>query len=509
MRRLFIVLLCSISPVLFSEVLTIGPGKAYSNLRDAAGVANAGDTLLFSAGVYNGGQSIASLQGEQNAWITILADQAGGVIIRGSSSAWHFQDAAYVRIKGIIFEQQTGNGVNVDDGGSYSTPAHDILFQDCIFRDMNASGNNDLLKLSGVDRFSILNCVFQNGASGGSGVDMVGCHDGEIIGNRFENLGSNAIQTKGGSQSVAIQGNWFENGGHRAINIGGSTGLPYFRPESATFEAAEIRVYANVFIGSMAPIAFVGCTECEVINNTIIDPEKWVVRILQETVDPDRFVSCGNNRFLNNLIYLGNISTETNIGSNTAPETFVYDGNFWYNYDNQNWNGPRIPVDDVNQRINQNPQFVDYAGENFELKSGSPAAGILDYTGSPEVDYYENSYNSPRSAGAFEIPGETAVKSSPIRKMSKNSSVSVFPNPTNSKSVIQFDLSEEKFIELAIYDVRGKLLRVLESDYRTPGTHRLNWDGKTGLGNRVSSGLYFCRLQVGSDSVVRKISILN
>jgi len=58
------------------------------------------------------------------------------------------------------------------------------------------SGNNDLLKLSGLDYFEIRNCEFRNGAEGGSGIDMVSCHHGIIQGNHFENLGSNSIQCK-------------------------------------------------------------------------------------------------------------------------------------------------------------------------------------------------------------------------------------------------------------------------------------------------------------------------
>ncbi|MBK9982774.1 MAG: hypothetical protein IPP15_10180 [Saprospiraceae bacterium] len=64
--------------------------------------------------------------------------------------------------------------------GTYATPAHHIKFENCTFRNIDATGNNDLLKLSGLDSFEIRHCVFLNGADGGSGMDMVGCHDGLI-----------------------------------------------------------------------------------------------------------------------------------------------------------------------------------------------------------------------------------------------------------------------------------------------------------------------------------------
>ena len=242
-------------------------------------------------------------------------------IVQGGSNAVQLSDPAYLHLEGFVFQQQTGNGFNTDDGGSYDTPAHHLRFVQCTFRDMAASGNNDLLKLSGLDHFEIRQCTFLNGAAGGSGVDMVGCHYGVIAGNFFENMGSNAIQCKGGTEYIRIEGNWFENAGQRTLNLGGSTGLAFFRPDTAHFEAANLQVYANVFIGSWAPIAYVGSVYVEVANNTFYKPQNWVVRILQETVDPERFVECGDNTFVNNIIYLGNsISTETNIGPNTRPD---------------------------------------------------------------------------------------------------------------------------------------------------------------------------------------------
>ena len=36
---------------------------------------------------------------------------------------------------------------------------------------------------------------------------------------------------------------------------------------------------ANVFEGSYAALAYVGCVGCVVANNTIIDPENWILRI--------------------------------------------------------------------------------------------------------------------------------------------------------------------------------------------------------------------------------------
>ncbi|MCF6299550.1 MAG: hypothetical protein L3J52_00260, partial [Proteobacteria bacterium] len=350
-------LFCIISFFAIGKELHIGEGQPYSNLYQAVKDASPGDTILFHEGIYAGGQNISNFQGNESKWITIKPVDGETVIIRGGNKAWQFSSASYIWVTHLIFEQQIGNGLNMDDGGNYSNPGHHLKFTNCIFRDMIGTGNNDLLKITRVDHFEVNNCQFINGASGGSGIDMVGCHNGLIANNYFENMGSNAIQAKGGSQNITIEKNIFVNAGNRSINLGGSTGLQYFKPIDAPFEAADINVYSNIFIGSQAPFAFVGCTRVKVVNNTIYKPNKWVIRILQETVDESRFVPCSNNYFQNNIIYQSNLYVETNIGPNTQPETFTFSNNFWYNYQNNSWDGPSIPVTDSIIVINKNPLF--------------------------------------------------------------------------------------------------------------------------------------------------------
>ena len=87
-------------------------------------------------------------------------------------------------------------------------------------------------------------------------------------------------------------------------NIGGSTELQFFRPPlkpgEAHWEAKHIRVEGNTFIGGGAAVAFVGVDGAVVRYNTIYHPDRWVIRILQETTEPG-FVACRNGRFERNL----------------------------------------------------------------------------------------------------------------------------------------------------------------------------------------------------------------
>jgi serine protease AprX len=62
--------------------------------------------------------------------------------------------------------------------------------------------------------------------------------------------------------------------------------------------------------------------------------------------------------------------------------------------------------------------------------------------------------------------------------------------------------------ELAIYDVRGALVRRLFSQPLPPGDYEYRWDGRNEAGNPVGSGVYFYRMWVGSRSQSRKLVLV-
>lgn len=392
-------------------ILEVGPGKPYPTLPLAAQAALPGDTILLSAGVHPGGMYIPSLQGTANAWITIRGNGLSPVTIQGGTNAIQFTDPAYLVLENIRIREQTGNGLNIDDGGSYDTPAHHVIIRNCVFEDMAVDGNNDLLKLSGLDSFLIEACIFQRGADGGSGIDMVGCHWGAMDGLSFEEMGSNSIQAKGGSRYLTIRRSLFTDGGLRSLNLGGSTGAAFFRPFGANYEAADIDVYANIFIGSQAPIAYVGSQGVRVWNNTIYRPGKWVIRILQESADTSFYQAAAYGEFVNNLVIVdNNLSTTTNVGPNTNAASFFFAHNLWFHLDQPNWSGPSLPSMEINGKVQIDPMLLDPFNGDMHLTESSPAI----HTGAvqPEDDWNDFdgvSFHAPASIGAFEWTGTTAI----------------------------------------------------------------------------------------------------
>lgn len=409
MRTIVCCLLLLCSSLLTARTLHVGTGQPYASPALAAREARPGDTILVHDGTYRGTFWIENLQGTADQYIVIRGTSRDGVRLDGGSESMHLSDCAYVRIEELTVTGQTANGMNIDDAGSIETPTHHIEVRHVTFTDMAASGNNDMLKLSGLEDFLIDSCVFRNGSAGGSGVDMVGCHRGIIRNCTFERQGSNGIQAKGGTQFLRIERNRFVDAGQRALNLGGSTGLQFFRPLDAPFEAADIAVYANIFVRSVTPIAYVGSVRVDVANNTIIDPERWVMRILQETVDATRFLPCGQNVFRNNIVMMKNtLSTHVNIGSNTAPETFTMSNNLWYMADNPGRSKPNAPpLTETTALYGVDPLFV--SASDLRLQPNSPGIGAGVVIDGLTSDHTGRTYAMPPSIGAHEGAIPSAV----------------------------------------------------------------------------------------------------
>jgi hypothetical protein len=79
------------------------------------------------------------------------------------------------------------------------------------------------------------------------------------------------------------------------------------------------------------------------------------------------------------------------------------------------------------------------------------------------------------------------------------------PNPFNPETALRFNLTRGSRARLTIYDVSGRLVRVLVDEDLAAGLHEAHWDGRDAHGALVASGIYFCRLDADRRSTVRKL----
>jgi len=93
-----------------------------------------------------------------------------------------------------------------------------------------------------------------------------------------------------------------------------------------------------------------------------------------------------------------------------------------------------------------------------------------------------------------------------------------YPNPLraqplNPTTTIRFSLPagvlEETRVQLRLYDLLGKLVRVLVDEKMFPGQYAATWDGRDDRGEQVSSGIYIYQLLTGEFNQTKRMVILS
>jgi hypothetical protein len=83
------------------------------------------------------------------------------------------------------------------------------------------------------------------------------------------------------------------------------------------------------------------------------------------------------------------------------------------------------------------------------------------------------------------------------------------PTPFDQSTVIRYAVPEATPVSIRVYDVAGRVVRVLvDSGHVGAGEHSVRWDGTNDRGTEVSSGVYFYRLDAGSHSMTRRTVFL-
>jgi hypothetical protein len=133
--------------------------------------------------------------------------------------------------------------------------------------------------------------------------------------------------------------------------------------------------------------------------------------------------------------------------------------------------------------------------------------------------------------GSFALPygGSTQVYSSPSEVVGQTAAVNIpegelvsgiAPNPSNGNVTLSIRVPKTYGgdprapqrlatpLEVAVYDVRGHRIRVLDDQPRFDDFVTLHWDGTTEKNTPVPAGIYFVRVTAGEDELVRKLVLL-
>ncbi len=82
------------------------------------------------------------------------------------------------------------------------------------------------------------------------------------------------------------------------------------------------------------------------------------------------------------------------------------------------------------------------------------------------------------------------------------------PNPFFGQTMIQFELSAQEGVALAVFDVNGRRVRLLAEGPLGAGRHAVAWDGRDDAGRRLPAGTYFVRMSAGGRDAGIRITLM-
>ncbi len=83
-----------------------------------------------------------------------------------------------------------------------------------------------------------------------------------------------------------------------------------------------------------------------------------------------------------------------------------------------------------------------------------------------------------------------------------------YPNPFNPIIQLRYDLPEQSYVQIAIYDLLGRQVTSLVNQTQEAGNKSIQWDGTYQYGQPVSAGVYLYQIKGGDFVQTRKMVLL-
>jgi len=114
--------------------------------------------------------------------------------------------------------------------------------------------------------------------------------------------------------------------------------------------------------------------------------------------------------------------------------------------------------------------------------------------------------NAPDSVHSFWVEEISAIYG--VALVPQALHLSVYPNPFNSVTTITLNDMRGGDIEIRIYDMQGRLIKELQAPNFQGGDKKAVWDATDNSGRRVSSGIYFVRVETPQTVKINKFLYL-
>ncbi len=155
----------------------------------------------------------------------------------------------------------------------------------------------------------------------------------------------------------------------------------------------------------------------------------------------------------------------------------------------------------------------------FKISKTGETIGLFDYKGEV-IDTMTYPFISPNLSWGRKSDGNTVwtrffaptplmsnISTSVNENMLSENLISVYPNPVSDRAIFEISMDKPCDMKIEIIDSKGIILSLLEAYHSGSGKQKIDWDVRDAAGNRVASGLYYCRILTGEGSWVSKIMV--
>jgi len=138
----------------------------------------------------------------------------------------------------------------------------------------------------------------------------------------------------------------------------------------------------------------------------------------------------------------------------------------------------------------------------FEILENTPDSIPVSFTITYVVDEFGNDYYV-ESIDGFIILDQTIVDEN-IELLSDSYMLTQnYPNPFNSSTIIQYNLPDEAYVTVNVYDLLGRNIETLVSQQQIAGFYQIAWNA-----DHVPSGIYFYKIQAGDFIDTKKMILM-
>ena len=83
-----------------------------------------------------------------------------------------------------------------------------------------------------------------------------------------------------------------------------------------------------------------------------------------------------------------------------------------------------------------------------------------------------------------------------------------YPNPFNPITTLQYELPEDLFVNVTVYDMLGNVVNNLINANQSSGYKSIQWNATNNQGEPVSAGVYLYKIQAGDFVDTKKMILL-